>query len=127
MKIIWDNRNGMPKLIFEEKDLMNAIYIQEMIKGESICRKCGTIYESKGWEVLKEYMECEKMKLEAKMESGIAPNKMIPEEKSQVQIALWKGFKHFMSLPERIIEQAEKIREDMRKQEEIKREARNDE
>jgi hypothetical protein len=125
MKIQWDSKNGMPRALFEDDDLMKAIYIQEMVKGEFICRKCGTVCEQKGWESLKLYMDSMKALLEAKMESGIAPIKMISEEKSQVQIALWKGFKYFMSLPEMIIEGAERIKRAANKREEIN-DARNE-
>ena len=127
MKLEWDRRTDLPKPVFEEEDLLKALWIEEMVSGKFHCRKCGTDYVSKGWEALKGYMECEKILLEAKMENGIAPVKMINEEKSQVQIAKWSMFKHLMSLPERIILQAKLFKEKNKGKEDIKSGIREDE
>lgn len=114
----WDSKSDLPKLIFEEEDLVRAMRIDQLITGKFHCSKCGSDFKCEGWKDIQYYMDLQKMKLELKMVQGIAPiNKMVPEEKSQVQIAKWAMFNYLMNLPKNIVEGAQRLRDKLRNDE----------
>ena len=123
MKIIWDAKTQLPKIVMEEKDFLDANHIQEMMNGKFLCRKCGTETENKGWKVLSKYLDAERAKLEAKVKGSIERN--TDEGRSRIQIAKLVGFDHLIELPEKILEQVNALKEEVKPKEEKKNESNN--
>ena len=124
MKIIWDVKTNLPKVILEQKDILDANHIREMMNGKFLCRKCGTEAENKGWRVLMKYLEAERGKLEAKVKGSIERN--TDEGRSRIQIAKLVGFDHMMELPKKLLEQMNNLMADLKPKEEKKNEPTNE-
>lgn len=116
MKIDRNLRNGLPNLKFEESDLSDLAKVKEMFDGIFSCHKCGNSYENKGWGILKRYLQCERIKLEAVMKMSVSLNR-INESESKVEVAKLIGFDHFLEMEDRILLKIAKIREESKKSE----------
>ena len=99
----------MPEIIIEERDLLDAANLQEMINGKFLCRKCGQESQNNGWKVLKGYLESQKILLEKRIESSIETN--VEEGRTRIQVAKKVGFTHFMELADKVIVQAKEFME----------------
>ena len=115
MKITIDNRTGMPKIVLEESDLYDISQIEEMINGRFLCRKCGTESENKGWKVLTGYLESEKIKFEKKVYDSLELKQ--DEGLTRIKMSILSGFNHFMTLPQKIFAQAQRMRDKLKEQE----------
>ena len=124
MKIVWDTKTNLPKVILEQKDILDSQHIREMINGKFLCRKCGTESENKGWKVLTKYLEAERAKLEAKVKGSIERN--TDEGRSRIQIAKLVGFDHLIELPKKLLEQIDNLLEEIKPKEEKNNERTND-
>ena len=113
-KIIVDSKTGLPKFIVEEKDLLDILHIQDMMSGNFICHKCGMEGKNYGWEKLQGYLESEKIKLEKKAYDSLEMKQ--DDANTRLKFSEVKGFKHFLDLPDKIVAQAERLREKLKSQ-----------
>lgn len=120
MKLSFNPKTKMPDIKLEEGDFADGVRIQEMMKGEFLCRKCGSHYDNKAWDILLGYFQSQRLILEEKMKGSIETR--AGKDGSPVQIAKLVGFDHFMGLPDRIIDQMEMMQEALN----IKKEKDND-
>lgn len=118
MKAKFNERTLKIELKLEEKDFYDAIQVQEMILGHFQCRKCGSGYESKGWEIMKGYFNAAREMIIEAGKDGV--NSKIKRQLSDMKFAELKGFDYAMRLPERVVMQADLAKEAIQKQEEIK-------
>lgn len=109
MKIEWNAKTRLPEIKLEEKDFLDAAHIQDMVTGKFLCTKCGNQAENNGWKVLLGYLESQRLLLEKKIHTSIDTN--VDEGRTRIQVAKLVGFDHFMTLPERVINQANELRE----------------
>ena len=128
MKVDWNAKTGLPKIIFDDADLSDMAHVEEMFKGTIPCQHCGKLSKHDGWKVFQGFLDSEKLKLYDKIESSIAPFRVagITEESTKVQVANIVAFKHFMDLPNEIIRQMGKLVKDRQEEEDLKNEARHD-
>lgn len=123
MKVVWDAKTQLPKVILDQKDISDANHIREMMNGKFLCRKCGTEAENNGWKSLMKYQGVERKKLEARVKGSIERN--ANEGRSMIQIAKLVGFDHLTELPENILEQAKIMMEELAPKQENKNESTN--
>ena len=102
MNIVFDSKTNEVKLRLNIKDIDDAREIKEMM-------------DTKGWKILGDYLEVAR---EGLIDSG---KDCINSEKrnlSDIKFAIIKGFDTFQSLPQIIVNRAEKFIEDQKEREE---------
>ena len=109
MKLAWNSKSKLPDIKLEDTDFADGVRIQEMLKGEFLCRKCGNCVENKSWQILFGYFQSQRLILEEKMKASIETR--AGKESSPIQIGKLVGFDHFMQLPEKIISQMQILQE----------------
>ena len=98
MKIEWNAKTGLPTFkIDEEVDFVKVQSIKELLA-------------SRGWAALKDFLECERMKLEAKIDACVSPMSKASDESVRVLVAKKVGFKHFENLAENIVLQYDALK-----------------
>lgn len=124
MKVTYSEREQKFKFELDEKDFYDALQIEEMVKGTYQCRKCGTSFESRGWEILKGYINTAREKILESGKDGISSK--AKRQNSDLKFAKLSGLDEMKSLPELVILQANLQRRAMDHKERIEHEA-NDE
>ena len=110
MKIDKNFKNGLPVIVFENSDISNLAKVEEMFLGMFRCHKCGMEYENKGWKIFKDYLECERLKLQTMLKLSVSLNK-VSESDTKVEVAKLVGFDHFLEMEDKIKAKLEKLRE----------------
>ena len=124
MKIKFSEREQRFKFELEEKDYFDAVQLEEMVRGTYQCRKCGASFISKGWEILKGYINTAREKI---IESGKdGTNSKAKRVNSDLKFAKIAGLDEMKNLPDLVILQAQLQKEAVKEKENISREA-NDE
>lgn len=111
MKINWNKTTALPEVTLEEEDFLDAQHLEEMLNGAFTCHKCGNKEVNNGWKVLKGYLDSQRIILEEKIKGSL---KRTSEETMKIQVAKLVGFDHFLNLPEKVVQQAKDMREELK-------------
>lgn len=124
MKITFSEKEQKFKFKMEEQDFYDAIQIEEMVKGSFQCRKCGESFISKGWDILKGYINTAREKIIESGKDGIKSK--VKRQNSDLKFAKLSGLDELRNLPDIVILQANIQKEALEKQEEMLNAARDD-
>ena len=116
MKIDRDFKNGLPRVIFESSDISDFAKVEEMFLGLFKCHKCGNDYQNEGRKIFKQYLECERLKLQTMIKLSVSLNR-VNETDTKVEVAKLVGFDHFLEMEDKIKAKLEKLREDSKEME----------
>ncbi len=121
MRFKYSSKTGQMILEMDESDFYYANEIEQMLRGNIMCKKCGTHTENRGWESLTKFWL---MWRELILELGKDGTKTrAKRELSDLKFAMLDGYDYATRLGERIVDKAKLIKETKQKEEEERKNA----
>lgn len=108
MKVAWNKRTNLPVIEFEDADFTNSTHVKQMMDGKFKCDKCGTENENFGWKVLGGYFATMRLSIEER--GKIHARGRATKDLCSNDFSILDGFDVAVGIPQRIVLQADVMR-----------------
>lgn len=117
MKVTFNKKTNLPVVEFEDSDFMGAQYIAELMDGHFTCRKCSSVNVNTAWETLLGYYESWRGSIE---ELGKANARSRARNVLCGNVfSILDGFDMAVSIPRKVVLQAEMLQDQKNKKEKL--------